>query len=97
MYTTGMVRIRGTATLGEAARLMERHRIGVLLVTDADDTAVGVLTERDLVRSVAESRHPDQGTAVSYMAPVVVDAHGAVRLPDTDAAGRVGIVAHDLR
>ena len=95
MYTTGMVRIREAATLGEAARVMERHRIGVLLVTGAGDEPVGVLTERDLVRSVAESRHPDVGTAASYMSRVVVDAHGAVRLPDTDAAGRVGIVAGD--
>lgn len=37
-------------SLSEAARLMLRHKIGCLVVTDAEGTAVGLLTETDLLR-----------------------------------------------
>ena len=59
-----MVRIARSTTLGQAARLMERHGVGMLLVTDELDEPVGVLTERHLLAATAMSRHPDHGTAV---------------------------------
>ena len=91
MITSGKVRVTHTTTLGEAARLMERHGVGLLLVTDELDEPVGVLTERHLLTATAASRHPDHGTAASFMAPVLVDSDGAPRMPDTDASTRVGI------
>lgn len=91
MITSGMVRIAQSTTLGEAARVMERNAVGMLLVTDDLDEPVGVLTERHLLAATAASRHPDHGTAASFMAPVLVDSDGAPRMPDTDAAARVGI------
>jgi signal-transduction protein with cAMP-binding, CBS, and nucleotidyltransferase domain len=30
---------------------------------------VGIFTERDLLRAIADSRHPDQGQVQSYMTP----------------------------
>jgi CBS domain-containing protein len=86
-----MVRIARSTTLGQAARLMERHGVGMLLVTDELDEPVGVLTERHLLAATAMSRHPDHGTAESFMAPVLVDSDGAPRMPDTDASSRVAI------
>jgi CBS domain-containing protein len=88
-----MIRIPQETTLAMAARLMQSERAGVALVVDADDLPVGVLTERQLLASMAASRHPDIGTAGSWMVPVVIDADGARSLPDTRATARVGMAA----
>ena len=41
-------------TLREAARSMISHNLGSLVVTDEDEKAVGVITERDLTRAILE-------------------------------------------
>ena len=86
-----MIRIPQETTLGMAARLMQSEQVDVALVVDARDMPVGVLTERQLLASIAASRHPDIGTAGSWMVPVEIDADGVRSLPDVDAAARVGI------
>ena len=92
-----MIRIPYDTTLGAAARQMQEAQATVALVVDRNDLPIGVLTEQHLLSSVAASRHPDHGTAGSWMAPVVIDADGHATLPDTDAAARVGIAAHARR
>jgi CBS domain-containing protein len=42
------------ATLGEAARVLTKHRIGALLVRMANGALWGILSERDIVRAIAE-------------------------------------------
>ncbi len=42
------------ATLADAARILHQHRIGAVLIRNADDGLAGILSERDLVRAVAE-------------------------------------------
>lgn len=49
-----VVALASTATLQEAAALLARRRIGALIVKDAADGLVGIFSERDLVRAVAE-------------------------------------------
>lgn len=46
--------IASDATLCEAACLLSRKRIGALIVRAADGELVGILSERDVVRAVAE-------------------------------------------
>ena len=41
-------------TLEEAARLLKRHRIGALVVTDENDRVLGIVSERDIVNALAE-------------------------------------------
>ena len=84
-------RIDQTATLGEAARVMRARGVSILVVSDAHGEPVGVLTERHLVDAVAASRHPDHGTAGSWMTPLIVDRPDTTRLPDTDTAALVAI------
>src|SRR5262249_8945207 len=86
-----MIRIPYDTTLGAAARQMQEAHVTVVLVVDRDDVPIGVLTERHLLSSVAASRHPDHGTAASWMARVVIDADGHATLPETDASSHVGI------
>ncbi|HEX3430989.1 MAG TPA: CBS domain-containing protein [Rhizomicrobium sp.] len=44
----------GDATLSEAARLLARRRIGAIVVMDRKGAVSGILSERDIVRAVAE-------------------------------------------
>ena len=46
------------ATLAEAARVLTKHRIGALIVRDQDGALSGIISERDVVRAMAE-----EGTA----------------------------------
>jgi CBS domain-containing protein len=41
-------------TVGAAAALLHSRRVGAMVVVDADDMVVGILSERDIVRVVAE-------------------------------------------
>lgn len=49
-----IVSIAGEATLSEASRLLARKRIGALIVRGASGDLVGIISERDVVRAVAE-------------------------------------------
>jgi CBS domain-containing protein len=42
-------------TLAEAAKIMADRRIGAAVVTGADNTVLGILSERDIVRAVANA------------------------------------------
>lgn len=47
--------IRPQETLHEAVVLLRDRRIGALLVTDATGSLIGILSERDIVRKLAET------------------------------------------
>ncbi len=63
LMATEAITISPRASLTEAAVHMRAHRVGALAVID-DDRLVGILTERDLLRAVAEGRDP-AATAVA--------------------------------
>jgi CBS domain-containing protein len=45
--------VRPTATVNEVARLLTGRRIGGVVVRDAAEQLVGILTERDIVHAIA--------------------------------------------
>jgi CBS domain-containing protein len=49
-----VISISCDATLSEAARLLARRRIGAIVVRDEQGALAGILSERDVVRAVAE-------------------------------------------
>jgi len=49
-----VVALTSDVTLSEAARLLARKRIGALVVRDRNGALAGILSERDVVRAVAE-------------------------------------------
>ncbi len=51
------------ASLSEASRVMTRNRIGALVVQDKKGALAGIISERDIVRAVAE----EGGAALSYL------------------------------
>jgi CBS domain-containing protein len=57
-----VVSIDFTADLAAAAKLLTKHRIGALVVLGVGGRLAGILSERDIVRTMAES-----GTAVLHL------------------------------
>jgi CBS domain-containing protein len=49
-----IISIESTADLAAAAKLLSTHRIGALVVLDAGGRLVGILSERDIVRRMAD-------------------------------------------
>jgi CBS domain-containing protein len=96
------------ATLGQVARALRSRNVGSALVVDAAGRPLGMLSERELVDSVAGSRNPDIGLAESWMkadppsvesAASLVEASARMReanvrhLPVTEAGAVVGVVS----
>jgi CBS domain-containing protein len=46
-------------TLRQAARMMSKRRIGAAVVIDAEHAGIGILTERDILDSIAAGEDPD--------------------------------------
>jgi CBS domain-containing protein len=61
-----VVTIEPGADIGAAARLMQRHSIGGLPVTEANGRLVGFLSESDIVRAVDRSIDTLRGLKVSH-------------------------------
>ena len=75
MNTRSLIRIRASATLEDAARLMCDMSMGAVGVEDEDEHFVGLVTERDLLWAMAQGKDPG-GTIVSDVVndfPIVVD------------------------
>jgi CBS domain-containing protein len=49
-----IVTITGNQTIAEAANQLTANRIGAVLVVDRKDTIAGIISERDIIRGVAE-------------------------------------------
>ena len=66
MSSGDVLTIEPSATLGEAARALRKRDVGAAVVVEGG-AVVGIFTERDLLRAIADSRHPDVGQVQSYM------------------------------
>ncbi len=53
-------------TLREAARMMASRRIGAAVVVNPEHSGVGMLTERDILNSVAAGESPDTELAAQH-------------------------------
>ena len=53
-------------TLREAARMMAARKVGAAVVVDPDHAGVGILTERDILLSVAAGQNPDDEVADAH-------------------------------
>jgi signal-transduction protein with cAMP-binding, CBS, and nucleotidyltransferase domain len=61
-------------TLREAARMMADRKVGAAVVMDPDHAGVGILTERDILISVAAGESPDTETVGEHCTQDVVFA-----------------------
>jgi len=79
IYTPNVLTAAPAEDLGLAASRMDFHAVGALLVKDGMQM-LGILTERDILRAVAEGRDLEGAMIAEYMTedPVVVT-------PETEA------------
>ena len=50
-----VITIKPTVPLSDAVKVLDEHRIGAVVITDADQHIVGILSERDIVRTLARN------------------------------------------
>lgn len=78
-----VVTIPKNATALDAARVMNEHHIGSLVVTDDDGTVAGIFTERDLLtRIVSAQRQPERTRVADVMTTNVVVCAPETRVDD---------------
>jgi len=61
-------------TLRAAARLMAERKVGAAVVIDPDGAGPGILTERDILESVAAGQDPDSECASDHLTSETVVA-----------------------
>ena len=105
---TDVVSIQPTATVLEAARLMNDRGVGGVVVVDEANALLGIFTERDILRRVVAASLPPETTRVAdvFTRDIVtctpdmnVDEIGSImttrrvrHLPVVDARGLHGVV-----
>ncbi|WP_435974134.1 CBS domain-containing protein [Streptomyces sp. Qhu_M48] len=80
--STVVLTIGPAHTLRQAARLMAARRVGAAVVLDTDAGGLGILTERDILNSLARDQDPDLETAGSHTTRDVVFAAPAWTLAE---------------
>jgi CBS domain-containing protein len=50
-----VVTIEARVPLCDAVKILDEHRIGAVVITDADRRIIGILSERDVVRTLARN------------------------------------------
>jgi CBS domain-containing protein len=73
-------------TLREAARMMAARRVGAAVVVNPEHSGVGILTERDILNSVAAGESPETELAAQHCTEDLVFAAGDWTLEDAAAA-----------
>lgn len=73
-------------TLREAARLMAQRGVGAAVVMDPDGMGPGILTERDILLSVAAGQDPDAELVDAHLTRDVVFAEPSWSLEEAAAA-----------
>ena len=72
-------------TLRQAARMMSARRIGAAVVIDPEHAGIGILTERDLLDSIAAGEDPDAELVAQHRTEHLVYASPEWTLEDAAA------------
>ena len=81
-------------TLREAARFMTEHNVGAIVVIDPEQPGPGIVTERDLVRSLGRGQDPDTETVAGNLTSKAVYAEGDWGLEEAADAMAAGGFRH---
>jgi CBS domain-containing protein len=78
-------------TLREAARFMVEHNVGAAVIMDPEQPGPGIITERDLVRSLGNGEDPDSELVRDHLTSKATFADGDWGLEEAaDAMARGG-------
>jgi CBS domain-containing protein len=73
-------------TLRQAAQMMSKRRIGAAVVIDSEHAGIGILTERDLLNSIAAGEDPDAELVAQHRTEDLVYASPEWTLEEAAAA-----------
>ena len=87
-------------TLRDAARFMTEHTVGAAVIMDPEQPGPGIITERDIVRSLGTGDDPDSATVGDHLTSRATFADADWDLQEAaDAMDRGGfrhlVVTHD--
>jgi CBS domain-containing protein len=78
-------------SLRDAAKFMADHNVGAVVVMDPEEPGPGIITERDLVRSLGKGEDPDQEMVKDHLTSRATFADGDWGLEEAaDAMARGG-------
>lgn len=78
-----LLTLPGSASVLEAARLMAKHNVGCVLISDGRRRALGIFTERDLMtRVVVPGRPPDAVQLAEVMTRELFTAEKSSKVAD---------------
>jgi CBS domain-containing protein len=78
-------------TLRDAAKFMTDHNVGAAVIIDPDQPGPGIITERDLVRSLGRGEDPDNECVRDHLTSKATFADGDWSLEEAaDAMARGG-------
>ena len=81
-------------TLRQAAALMHKRQVGAAVVMDPDGAGPGIITERDVLSSVAVGEDPDQECVADHLTASLVFAEPEWSLEQAAAAMVKGSFRH---
>jgi CBS domain-containing protein len=73
-------------TLRQAARLMAKRKVGAAVVVDPEGEGPGIITERDILHSIASGEDPDSEMVANHQSSDLVFASPAWSLEQAAAA-----------
>jgi CBS domain-containing protein len=94
VMTEDVLTITPGVTLRDAAKLMSEKKVGSVVVDDPEGQGVGILTERDILRAVAEDLDVDVATAADHLTSELVYAAPRWSLEEATEAMRRGGFRH---
>src|SRR5438067_11325162 len=65
--STTVLTIGPAHTLRQAAKLMSTRKVGAAVVLDPDADGPGILTERDMLKAIAEGQDPETEPAAEHL------------------------------
>jgi CBS domain-containing protein len=98
--TERVLTITPNRSLREAARFMTEHNVGAAVIIDPEQPGPGIVTERDLVRSLGSGENPDDELVSDHLTSKATFADADWGLEDAaDAMARGGfrhlVVIHE--
>jgi CBS domain-containing protein len=75
-----------THTLRQAARMMSARQVGAAVVIDPEHAGIGIMTERDILNSIAAGEDPDAELAAQHRTEDLVYATPEWTLEDAAQA-----------
>jgi CBS domain-containing protein len=81
-------------TLRDAARFMTDHTVGAVVIIDPEQPGPGIVTERDLVRSLGAGEDPDSEVIADHLTAQATFADGSWSLEEAADAMAAGGFRH---